>query len=379
MVTVRNTSCPMHHQSTDGIVVHLNKEGLEISPQPMRATGELGPSVFDTLPSDQTAPEEALFDVTTLAEALAQSAIPVQTFVTSAWGQHAPFLLSLISVLRPRRYVELGTYFGMSFFSACYGARTLGLSVEAVAIDSWKGDEYSGYYDEDIFEQFVTLLREQNFREAYFIRSLFDEALRCFANSSIDLLHIDGNHSYECVKADFESWLSKMSDRGVILLHDTMVKSDGFEVWKLWQELEELYPTFNLMHTHGLGIVYVGRRPSVIADVLLRLRENEILDSAVNQFFRNIGDLSIVRNEFVRIEKERDQLAHERDKLAHERDKLAHERVALRSDLARTRAQLSAVRTSASWKLTKPYRRLGALIRAGWPIGRKAGSQSYEE
>jgi len=333
----------------------------------MRATGALGPSVFETLSSDEIAPE-ARFDVTALAEALAQSAAPLQTVVTSAWVEHAPLLLSLISVLRPRRYVELGSYLGMSFATACHGADMLGLSMESVAIDSWKGDEFAGYYNEDVFKQFTNLLREKNFKGAYFIRSHFDSASSCFANSSIDLLHIDGNHSYESVKGDFECWLPKMSDRGVILLHDTMVRDNSFGVWKLWQELEVCYPTFNLTHAYGLGVAYVGREPSDVATALRRLRNNELLSATVNAFFRDIGD---ARSRLARLEGERDQLAHERDQLA-------HERVTLKSDLARTRSELSAIRTSASWKLTKPYRCIGALIKDSWPR-RKTGERSCEE
>lgn len=58
----------------------------------------------------------------------------------------------------------------------------------------------------------------------------------------IDYLHIDGDHSYEGVKKDFELYSTILSDRGIISIHDTdisyhneFIKSDDIDD-KYWQD-----------------------------------------------------------------------------------------------------------------------------------------------
>ncbi|NKC28333.1 class I SAM-dependent methyltransferase [Ochrobactrum ciceri] len=140
----------------------------------------------------------------------------------------------------------------------CQAVATLQLGSTGTAVDTWQGDvhmeredglfeEVSAYHDPK-YSAFSTLLR-----------ATFDQARPYFSDGSIDVLHIDGTHTYEAVRHDFETWKSAMSDRGIVLFHDIEVRRDDFGVWKLWEELRAQYPSIGFKHSHGLGVISLGK------------------------------------------------------------------------------------------------------------------------
>jgi len=122
-------------------------------------------------------------------------------------------------------------------------------------VDTWMGDEHTKEYGEDIFNKVRDYNRDKFRGFSYLMRMLFDEALTHFNDESIHLLHIDGCHSYEAVKNDFEKWSPKVVPGGIILFHDITSRMLDFGVWKYWAELEKEYPTFAFRHGFGLGVL----------------------------------------------------------------------------------------------------------------------------
>lgn len=176
----------------------------------------------------------------------------------SAWIEHIPFAFWLTEALRPALVVELGTHWGASYFAFCQALDKLDLGAQAFAIDRWTGDEHAGTYGVDVYQR-VKEYNERNYGAfSTLLKQEFDEANNYFSDGSIDLLHIDGSHEYDAVKNDFEKWLPKMSNRGIILLHDTNVRERNFGVFRLFQELRGQYPAFEFFHGHGLGVVSMG-------------------------------------------------------------------------------------------------------------------------
>lgn len=177
----------------------------------------------------------------------------------SAWIGHVPFGMYLIDVLRPKAIVELGTHYGVSYCAFCQAVKELGLETRCYAIDSWQGDAQTGFYGPEVFADL-----QEHHNPVYgdfsrLINSTFDEAIGYFADHTFDLLHFDGFHTYEAVKRDFEKWLPKLTDRSVVLFHDINVREREFGVWKLWEEVKLRYPHFEFVHSHGLGVLAVGK------------------------------------------------------------------------------------------------------------------------
>ena len=175
----------------------------------------------------------------------------------SAWAGHVFFAYDLVRNTKPKRIVELGTHFGHSFFAFCQAVKDEGLKTELAAVDTWKGDKHSGFYDESVYNT-VKKIKNTVYKDLKIslVRKTFDEALSEFDNDSIDILHIDGLHTYEAVKHDFENWLGKVKKNGIILLHDTSVTTEDFGVYKLWDEIKEKYKTLEFEHSHGLGVMF---------------------------------------------------------------------------------------------------------------------------
>ncbi len=193
---------------------------------------------------------------------------PTRLGADSAWYGHLPFAQWIVRALRPLQLVELGTHAGVSYAGFCDAVLAEGLPTRCFAIDGWTGDEHAGFYGEDVYTDLARFHAQHYAGFSRLLRCLFDEARDDFPDGSIDLLHIDGRHRLEDVAHDFAHWQPKLSDRAVVLLHDTNVREGDFGVWRFWEQQRRLHPSFEFLHAHGLGVLAVGSQvPAAVLEL----------------------------------------------------------------------------------------------------------------
>ena len=236
-----------------------------------------------------------------------------QLCVPSAWTEHVPFAFWLINVLRPQTVVELGVHNGMSYSALCQAVKTLGLSSRCFGVDTWKGDEQAGYYSEEVFRAFSAFNDQHYASFSRLIRSTFNEAVPHFEDGSIDLLHIDGLHTYDAVREDFETWRPKVSGNGIVLFHDINVREGKYGVFRLWEEMSRCRPHFSFLHGHGLGVLGVGERYCEPLRLLFDCEENDQSAAAIRSVFCALGQRVRVQLEWPALERELAATKRKRD------------------------------------------------------------------
>ena len=171
----------------------------------------------------------------------------LNTYESSAWLGHLHFASWIVSYLNPKIIVDLGVDWGHSTFA--FASAKIG---HIYGIDSFEGDVQAGFKNTyemviDVNNNFVknNLILDN----VSFIKGYFDDVFLKF-EETIDILHIDGLHTYECVKNDYDKWSTKTHNNSVILFHD--VESYPDTVGKLFNEIP--YYKFYFSHSAGLGV-----------------------------------------------------------------------------------------------------------------------------
>lgn len=287
-----------------------------------------------------------------------------QHYVESAWIEHAPFAFWLMDVLRPRAVAELGTHRGYSLFVFAEAAKRLGLETSFVGVDSWEGDDQAGFYGQDVLDT-VRSVVDADYPELVQLRQgYFSAVASSFALGSLDLLHIDGRHGYEDVAEDFGLYLPMMSERGVVIMHDTFEFQPGFGVNRFWNEVSTRYPSFNFQHGHGLGVLAVGHEvPEALLDFLVRASTDP--QGARDAYSRLGAQLSATASLKTLVE-ERMEAIEAGYRIARDQNRrieeLTDENARLADQVAALIGAIAQICRSTSWRITAPIRAISSAV-----------------
>ena len=100
--------------------------------------------------------------------------------------------------------------------------------------------QYRQFYSESPYKKYITELTGDS-HDPVFI----EKVKEVVGTGSVDLLFIDGDHSYEGVKADFHNFFPLVKSRKYIALHD-ILDSEYHRAWNVmvapfWNEIKEHY------------------------------------------------------------------------------------------------------------------------------------------
>jgi predicted O-methyltransferase YrrM len=148
-------------------------------------------------------------------------------------------LISLVRERQPQTVVEIGTHKGGTLFAWCQAAHPRAL---IVSIDLPEGLFGGGYSVEEArrFQTFAQPGQELHTMRADSHKRRTRWRLKSLlAGRPIDFLLIDGDHTYEGVKRDWEIYEPLVAPEGLIAFHDILEhpKQPLCKVDQLWNEL----------------------------------------------------------------------------------------------------------------------------------------------
>ena len=175
-------------------------------------------------------------------------------------------LYKVICDLNPGRVLEIGTARGGTLYLWTQAAQK---DATIVSVDL-PGGEFGGAYPASrvpFYQSFAQasqnlhLLRKDSHQP-----QTFEAVNDIFGKEKIDFAFIDGDHSYEGVKADFLQYGPLVRPGGVIAFHDILPRPDlpTIQVDRFWNEIRGQYESVELIGPQdsgrkiGIGFIRLG-------------------------------------------------------------------------------------------------------------------------
>jgi predicted O-methyltransferase YrrM len=153
-------------------------------------------------------------------------------------------LLWLVEEHPPRSVLEIGTFAGGTLYCLCRLAQP---DATIISVDKPMAKFGGGYTDERADEMEKLFPREQQtltlIRGDSHLSSTLERINGILDGGRLDLLFIDGDHTYEGVRSDFEMYSPLVTKGGIVVFHDILDHDPGTgcEVSTYWNEIKDDY------------------------------------------------------------------------------------------------------------------------------------------
>lgn len=166
-------------------------------------------------------------------------------------------LLEDVRALHPQTVLEIGTHRGGTLY---LWARLARPDATLISIDLPGGKFGGGYspFRAPIYRRFAQpgqklhLLRANSHSPATLV-----ETKRLVSGQPIDLLFIDGDHTFEGVQKDWEMYSPLVRSGGLIVFHDVAGNYEDTQVKAFWDSIKAGYP-FREYMVHPDGLYGIG-------------------------------------------------------------------------------------------------------------------------
>jgi cephalosporin hydroxylase len=168
-------------------------------------------------------------------------------------------LVKLVTDQQCKHVLEIGTFMGGTLFVFSQIAASDATVISLDFPTSFSGRLYRAY-QKLVFRRLI-----RKGQSLFFLRkdshkpetvASVQEALQ---GHKLDFLFIDGDHSYEGVRQDFEMYAPLVGDGGLIAIHDIAITDKPLiQVYRFWDEVKQGYIHKEFIHQTGKGAMGMG-------------------------------------------------------------------------------------------------------------------------
>ena len=209
-----------------------------------------------------------------------------ENLTPTRWNRHVPLLAWIVERLAPRSTVEIGVGDGELFRSLCQVVDRFCERASVVGIDPWREDTFGDLATGSRYRTLADYCATRHPAMASLLRADPAEAVRDFADESVDLLCITAPvESGGVASLDPAAWLPKVKPGGVVVVSSIdELRLDG-DTGKIWQQISEGLPSSSIeLPTFG-GI---AQRPLDGATPLVDALRSDL--TAATGLFRLLGE-----------------------------------------------------------------------------------------